>query len=260
MKRTIPCLLVCLALLCAGCTQEAPSAEPAQTTAVPTEAVTEPTSAPTTEPPLVWDDNIHSGIREDGTFDEGTVFIGDSLTFGLLCQYLMPERLIGDAWFMAKVGAPLNAFFLDSWLMEEEDSVFSAQFWEKSYMESVALVGEKATAIYVMLGTNYDYYNNSDRYIEMVDFLLETCPNATVYLQLIPCSTSEHVHTDEVNGAILTAHSHYAEQGIQRVMVIDTYAAIGENLLDDGIHLDGEGQRLWYEAILRFAEENRIPQ
>ena len=111
-----------------------------------------------------------------------------------------------------------------------------------------------------MLGTNYDAYNNSDRYIEMVDFLLETCPNATVYLQLIPPSTSPHVHVDDVNMAILTAHSHFCQEGVQRVMVIDTHAAIGENLLEDGIHLNQEGKRLWYEKIVAFAAENQIPE
>ena len=259
MKRFF-CIACCLVLL-TGCGAPAAPETTAPVT-VPTTAAptTLPTTTPSTEPPISWDENIHSGLRADGTFNEGTVFVGDSLTFGLICQYLMPQELLGDAWMMAKVGIPLNGFFLQSFLLEAEDSVFSPVFWKQSFRDSLKMVGETATAVYVMLGTNYDAYNNSSRYIELVDFMLETCPNATVYLQLIPPSTSEHVHVDEVNMAILTAHSHFYLEGIQRVMVIDTHAAIGENLLPDGVHLNDEGQRLWYEKIVAFAEENQIPE
>lgn len=263
MNKRVFCLLLMLWLLCAGCGAQAPSTEAAQTTAptVVTEAPTIPTTVPVeTTAPILWGEEIHSGLREDGTFSEGTVFIGDSLTAGLLCQYLMPQQLVGDAWYMAKVGAPLRAFLNQGFLMEKEDSTYSWAFYEQSYMRSVATVGESATAVYFMLGTNYDYNNNADSYIQAVDYLLETCPNATVYLQLIPYSGSELVRCQEVNDSLRAAYQHYRDQGIQRVMVIDTYTGIGENTQPDGVHLTVDGYRLWYETLVRFAEENQIPQ
>ena len=105
MKR-IFLLLLCAALLC-GCSAHASSQS--------TPPVTETTVPATTEAPPsigpVWDDTIHSGLREDGTFTEGTLFIGDSLTYGFVLSYLQQYELIGDAKYMAVVGAPLGRFF-----------------------------------------------------------------------------------------------------------------------------------------------------
>ena len=85
MAKHYLCLLLALLMVLslAGCKNEE---EPALRTEAPAEITeapaTEPpaTEAPTeapTEPPVV----IHSGMGADGSFNEGTLFIGDSLTF-----------------------------------------------------------------------------------------------------------------------------------------------------------------------------------
>ena len=53
---------------------------PVNSTASSMLAFSLPAPTPTTEPAPQWDSNIHSGLRSDGTFTEGTLFIGDSLT------------------------------------------------------------------------------------------------------------------------------------------------------------------------------------
>ena len=53
-------------------------------TTPPTEEPTDPPTEAPTEPPIV----LHSGLREDGTFGEGAMLIGDSLTYGLVSNYL----------------------------------------------------------------------------------------------------------------------------------------------------------------------------
>ena len=86
-----------------------PETEPA------TEPATEPETEPATEPtePEVV---LHSGIREDGTFDEGTLFMGDSLTYMLVGSYLTPRKLMGDAKHAAMCGTKVTAFFSDNLL------------------------------------------------------------------------------------------------------------------------------------------------
>ena len=267
MKRRVFCLLIAALLLCTACGGEAvptgtPTTQPHQTTLPPaTEISAPPTTAPVeTTSPILWEDTIHSGLSADGSFGPGTVFIGDSLTVGLVCQQLMPEKLIGNAKYMAKTGAPLRSFLSHSYLMEEENSVYSWEFLERSYMESIAMVGDSARAIYFMLGTNFDIDNNAESYINAVEYLLKVCPNATIYMQTIPYSSSDQVHWEEVNRSIQEAYQHFSRQNIQRVMVIDTHEGIGDSTAADGVHLTVEGYRLWYETIVRFAEENQIPQ
>ena len=47
---------------------------------------------------------------------------------------------------------------------------------------------------------------------------------------------------DLANQNIRTAYEHYQQSGNPKVMLIDTYTAIGENLNVDGIHLTEQGQ------------------
>jgi lysophospholipase L1-like esterase len=65
---------------------------------------------------------------------------------------------------------------------------------------------------------------------------------------------------EQVNLIIQEVYDYYQLQGNPRVMLIDTHASIGENQIHDGIHLNENGQALWYEALVRFARENQLPQ
>ena len=257
MKKTI-CVILCLLLLTA-CGRSTPEEAPAPE---PVPRITENTQIPETEPtePAF---SLHSGLREDGTFNEGTLFIGDSMTCILVQDYLTPMGLIGDAYYMGKYGAQITSFF-GGVTMDTNVTVGKCAYRPEhegmTYEEIAVDLGDRVTAIYMMFGTNYTYNAYADMYIELVDFLLETCPDATVYLQLIPHGNEEIVRYETVNGWIREAYGHYVDQGQIRVQLIDTFTAIGVNHDEGWIHLNSTGNENWYNAIVDFAAKNGIPE
>lgn len=273
MKRVFALLLAAL-LLC-GCTNTAtPETEPIPTeatvaeTQAPTEAPTEaaaevPTEPETTESETQPEDPewLHSGIREDGSFDEGTLFIGDSLTYGMVLQYLTIYERLGDARFMAIVGAPVGNFFSLQTLRPCDDysCAYTWEFHGMNFASAVETAGDSVTAVYYMMGTNYDPQITVESYVKIMNHILEKCPNATIYLQLVPVAQVDYIPYEEINEIIRGVHAYYQQQGQPRIMLIDTHTAIGDNL-SDGIHLTLQGQENWYNAIVAFAEENNIPQ
>lgn len=273
MKKAIALLLTIALLLC-GCARGTQTLEteptiqttvPTEETQAPTEEVTEPSEMepPTeevtepTEPPF----QNHSGIREDGSFGRGALFIGDSLTYGLVLQYLTIHDLLGDARYMAIVGMPVANFFIPQTLRHDANSTctYSSEFYGKNYADAVEAAGEEVTAVYYMMGTNYDADCDAETYIGIMDHILEKCPNATIYLQLVPVCHMDYIPYDQINEIIRQVYAYYQVQENPRVMLIDTFTAIGDNL-SDGIHLTLEGQENWYQALVDFAEENKIPE
>lgn len=258
------CLLLCLMLACTGCGGAEGETTAAPTTEVTTVPVTEPptTAAPTTlptEPPLV----LHSGLKEDGSFDAGTWFIGDSMTHILVTNYLKPNNLIGEANYTAKYGSQITAFFGD--VKMEYNSynkcAFNPEFENMEYDQVAQLLGEKATAIYIMWGTNFTWNAYADMYIELAEYLMETCPNATIHLQLIPwAGNNELVRYELVNEWIREAYAHFQEIGEERVMLIDTFEGIGKNTDEGYIHLNNTGNENWYNTIVAHAKEHDLPQ
>ena len=194
MKR-IFIFLTALCLLLSSCgqqesTTEATTVSTTEATTVPTtEATTVPTAeattVPTAEPPQRTVP-LHSGIQKDGTFDGGTLFIGDSLTNTFIYDNLMLYRRIGDAKFMAIVGAPVHTYFFGPVLTRELTCIYSGEFQDLTFSHSVELYGENVTAVYFMLGSNYSEYTTYETYSEIVEHLMEHCPKATIYLQTIP--------------------------------------------------------------------------
>lgn len=260
MKKLLAflCVLVCLHL--SGCAADAP--EPTTTAPVTIPVTTAPpeTEVPTTtptEPPLV----LHSGLREDGSFDGGTWFIGDSMTCILITDYLMPNDLIGEANYTGKYGTQITAF-ADTKMSytSYNPCVFNPEFEGMTYREVGDRIGQDVTAIYLMWGTNYTWNAYADMYIGLVDHLLEICPNATVHLQLIPWGAPSVIRFEKVNGWIQEAYDHYQQLGEERVMLIDTFTAIGRNTDSGNIHLNYEGNECWYQAIVAHAEEHNLAQ
>ena len=261
MKRLIALMLAVTALLCGCQGQPEPATEPAPPpTEAPTEAPTEPPTEAPTQPPT---DHLHSGIREDGTFAPGTLFIGDSLTAGFFSGYLEPAGLSEDAWVMATPGASPLAFFSGPELMPDDGyySYYSGRFTEKRMYEGVAYLGEAATAIYFMMGTNHTEQVTEQTFRDIVAYLLEKCPNATVYLQMIPYSTAPQVDDDLINGLIVAAYEYFAKELQEsRVRLVPTRESIGMNLKSDGVHLTVDGYECWHQCLVDYARENNIPQ
>ncbi len=227
--------------------------EPATEPIVETEPVTEPTTVPT-EAELIF----HSGLREDGTFGEGALFIGDSLTYMLIGSYLKPHNLLGDANTMAICGTKVTAFFDDSIYLGQGGNAaawYSEEFQGLGFAEAVAALGEDAEAIYLMWGTNHYEQGSAQDYIDIVEYLLEYCPNATIHMQLIPRGKVAYV---TVNGRIQEAYEYFCQQGQERVFLIDTFTAIGERVSADGIHLWEKGNACWYNAIVEHAQTHGL--
>ncbi len=266
MKRVLALTLVLLLVL-GGCGQRSVEPEPQTqpSAAVPTEtepAPTEPVAVPTEPEPTQPESLLHSGIREDGSFDRGTLFIGDSLTYGLLSQHLTENNLLGDARYMVTPGAAPTAYFYGPMLRRKSEtfSFYSPEF-ENMYMaDGVEAMGEDVTALYFMMGTNHTDNVTQQLYLDIVGHMLEACPNATIYLQLVPFSTNPVVDAEAANNRVRYTYDYYVEQGVERIQLVDTQSAIDYHLTVDGIHLTEKGNACWYEALVAYARENGIPQ
>ena len=272
LKRYLCFVLAAAMLLCmAGCRKrvDAPTEEPTLTfepTEAPTEAAAQPTTEPATEPatepttePTEAELVLHSGLREDGSFSAGTLFIGDSLTYNFTGSYLPENGLLGDAKYTTQCGSQLTVFFGTTKLEYNSQMMtrYSEEFQGMEFDEAAASFGEKAEAIYIMWGTNYTPNATKDDYIAIVDFLLENCPNATIHMQTIPYG--DVIAYKTVNERINGAFAHYQEKGEPRVFLIDTYTAIGNHTVD-GVHLNVTGNTNWYQAIVAHAEANNLSE
>ena len=131
---------------------------------------------------------------------------------------------------------------------------------ERSIRESLEAMGEDATAIYVMVGTNYYTDTDTPHFIEATQLMLDACPNATVHWQKVPLCYLGWVDEDAVNRSLEETVAHFREQGEERVMLIDIYTAAGSNHWDDGIHLNAQGLQSWYNALLDHAKENGLTE
>ena len=267
MKYIKLMLLLLTVLALAGCSvrpEGAPEATPAtEQTAPDTEQTvsdTEQTASDAEQSEV--QPVLHSGLREDGSFDEGTLFIGDSMTCILVEDYLEPNGLLGDANYTGKYGAHITAFFDDTVMSYTyyNHCAFRPEHEGMGYDDVASALGEKVTAIYMMWGSNFTWNAYADAYIEITDFLLENCPNATVHLQLIPWGWEELIYYETVNEWVREAYAHYREKGEERVLLIDTFTAIGRNTDEHCIHLDYQGNENWYKAILAHAEANGLAQ
>lgn len=244
-------LLIAVCLLLGGCV---PKQEQPTVPTVPTEETQPQTTAETTVSPMA---GLHSGLKPDGSFDEGTLFIGDSLTYGMVTKYLPDNGLLGEAKYMAVPGATITCYMQGA-VLGVKPAVYSPEFEGLAMYQAVEQTGAQFRAVYLMLGTNANEYATDQIYIDMVAHLLENCPNATIYLQLVPYNQSDRVNSEAANARVQTAYDHFA--GERRVLLIDTQTAIGYNLAPDGIHLVTKGQECWYQAIVDYANDSGIAQ
>ena len=263
MAKRLVCFLLALltAFSFAGCKEAEETVYQAETTETTTEATAETTEVPATEEPAVETEApteppavLHSGMREDGSFNEGTLFIGDSLTFQMLYGYMKPRGYLGDAKYIAICGSRTTAFF-DGTVVRcrAENTLASEEFNGLAFSEAVASLGEEASAIYLMWGTNFNKDGSAQDYIDILDYILENCPNATIHLQTVP-----HAHTaphEIINERIREACDHYREIGEDRVLLLDTYTGIGIQVSADGVHINDDGKAQWYNTLVAHGEE-----
>lgn len=273
MKQFSLFLVIALLLTLCGCgsagetdSVETVASTPQETAAteappepVPSEEVENPTLPEAeTEPEQSAPPVLHSGLQGDGTFGSGVLFIGDSQTCIFAEQHLKALGLIGGAKIAAQCGASVNTFWDDTVRPSLDKSVFSSfspEFEGMTFREAVTSVGPDAIAIYLMLGSNFVADCGSEGYIAIVDWLLETCPNATVHLQTIPYGQTAYV---TVNTWLQETLDHYHVQGETRVFLIDTYTFIGKSIGSDGVHVTANSCVHWYDAIVSHAEENDL--
>lgn len=248
MKAVLLILVLCLCLC--GCTPE--TQPPAPT--VPIETTQPETTEQTTVSPMA---GLHSGLKPDGSFNETTLFIGDSLTYGMVTDYLPDNGLLGKAKYIAIPGAAITCYRQGA-ALGVKAAAYSPEFEGLFVYQAVEQYGAALTAVYLMLGTNANEYATDEVYFDMVAHLIEYCPNATIYLQLVPYNRSDRVNSEAANARVQRAYEHFANE--RRVQLIDTQTAIGYNLTPDGIHLVTKGQSLWYQAIVDYAVEQGIGQ
>ncbi|MEG1789219.1 MAG: hypothetical protein RR230_01040 [Oscillospiraceae bacterium] len=220
---------------------------------------TETRGSPSPAPAPLNSAAVKGGVREDGSFSEGVLFIGDSLTYGLVQNYLIPAELIGDASYIAVSGMPLTLFFSDDMRLgtaysNESGCVYSEPFYKLNYADSAALAGSGVSDIYFMLGSNLSEQSTEELYVEVMDYLLEVCPNAVIHLQTVPLSTSTTVNYRMANENIRAAAQHYVDCGEPRVELLDSNLIWDESCLTaGGIHLISKGFELWYQLIVDTA-------
>lgn len=261
VKKKLCCLLIALVLaVCTGCDygralpdfDAVPDSLPGELPGENAEASCAPSSGV----------SLHCGIRADGSFDEHTLFVGDSLTFSLVAHYLKPQALAGDCRYAAKAGAAITAFFDPYIRMEYDEShncLYSDEFYSLNMAQAAGAMGEDLHAFYFMMGTNFTEDASAQTYIEICDYILESCPNATVFLQTVPYSPI--VYYETVNQRIRDAYTYYQKQGEPRVLLIDICQALGRDyLIGDQVHLSEEGREVWYQALLNYSIDHHIPQ
>ena len=248
MKKLIAIVLL-LGLL-TGCAAQtpAPVAEVETTQPVTTQPVVETIQEEEKSP-------LHSGLNSDGSFDEFTLFIGDSLTYGMVTGYLPDNGYLGGAKYMAIPGGAITCYMKGPRL-GEKPSAYTQEFEGLTMRQAVEQYGKPIRAVYLMLGTNATEYDSDAMYAEMVDHLLTYCPDATIYLELVPRDRSVKVSSEKANQRINRVFQQFQDE--PRVQLIDTNTAIGDHLAADGIHLQEKGQACWYKAIVDYAAEKGI--
>ena len=257
LRRLCALLLSALMLLAfAGCgaptPRPLPTVSPIETLppappSSPTPTEEEPQADPS-EPPLPG-----IGVAPDGTFSDAALFIGDSLTAGLIQRLRMTERL-GAARYMAICAYSMQSFFGEPYLDDLAQAQYGMEcyptFYGMTYAQAVRAAGEGVGAIYYMLGTNGSQAVTQENYTGILTYLRECCPAAVIYAQTIPYSMTKLSDYEHVNAVVRESVEALRAAGDGNVYVLDTFTAIGtEHLSGDGLHLTAEGLDLWYALI-----------
>ncbi len=201
----------------------------------------------------------HSGVNPDGTLGSGAMLIGDSLTAGLVIS-MRSHGTLGKARYIGIPTYSLSRFRSSPYHIDEDtaaiglSAVCSPEFSGLSFAEAVRQAGQSVEAIYFMLGTNQSAEVTVERYSEVLRYLCDCCPEATIYAETIPYSRSGLSDYERVNTAIYEAVTELRHEGSERIFVLDICSAVGkDHNLADGLHIDDEGLVAWRDAIVERA-------
>ena len=261
-------LLLVLALLtgCGAPEEGDGQPAPAVETPAPTAAPIPETQAPSASEEPPEDEKPgpvpqHSGVKPDGTLSSGTLLMGDSLTAGLVTSMFVHGTL-GEARYIGIPSYSLESFYTvpsypdsDAAAAAGQLPICSPEFFGLSFSQAAWAAGSSVDALYFMLGTNMSESVTVKTYMATLRYLLDCCPNATIFAQTIPYSRNGRSDYEGVNAIINESVEALREEGIERVFVLDTFTAIGKtHNRTDGLHLEDEGLVAWRDAIVENAK------
>ena len=205
----------------------------------------------------------HTGVEPDGTLGRGALLVGDSLTAGLAVS-MLSHGTLGEARYIGIPSFSLQSFDSAPYRIDDDAvaahlaAVCSPEFDGLSLAGAVRQAGRSVEALYFMLGTNQSGQVTAEEYTKTLRFLLDCCPNATVYAQTIPYSRGGLSEYKHVNAIIWESVAKLRHEGVQRVFVLDTFTAIGQDhTAADGVHLLDAGLVAWRDAIVDNAQKNQ---
>lgn len=190
-----------------------------------------------------------------GVFDSGTLFIGDSNTYHFVTRYLQPMGYMGQASAMACVNFGVPHFFSDKYTLTAADwnfygCVCDPDFAGMSYYRAIEAAAGRYSNIYVLLGSNVSLQLTAENYRQVIEFISDANPNATVYLQTVPDCHTGAVGTWYVNGCIEDALEAMLADGRDNLVLLDTNAVwVPGCVAFDGVHLTAAGYEAWYKLI-----------
>ena len=190
-----------------------------------------------------------------GTFSDSTLFIGDSLTYQLIENYLLPNKFIGGASYMAAPCTTAKYFLSSYWVLTpSEDNRYgvacNTEFQDLSFGDALAVNKGKYDTVFFLLGSNNSSYVTRNQYLDAIDLILRYNPDATIYLQTVPNSPTGAVETERVNGLVREAVSAMNADGSDNIKLLDTNSVWNSACIaDDGVHLTALGLDAWYRYI-----------
>jgi len=204
---------------------------------------------------------ITGTYKSQGEFSENTLFIGDSLTYELVENYLKPYGMIGEASYMAVPCTTVKYFLAKYWVMTpSEDNCFGVscneEFNDLSFPEALAANKDQYKTVFFLLGSNGSSLVTKTQYINAIKLILDNNPGATIYIQTVPNCSNDTVDSDRVNSLIKEAVDYYHSDDCKydgdKVVLLDTNRIWGaKEINEDGVHLTVEGLDAWYKYICK---------
>lgn len=191
----------------------------------------------------------------EGTFSASTLFIGDSLTYQFIENYLLPNKFIGEASYMAAPCTTVRYFLSSYWVLTpSEDNRYgvacSKAFDDLCFGDALAANKDKYDTVFFLLGSNSSSYVTLNQYLDAIELILQYNPNAVIYMQTVPDSPTAAVDSDRVNGLVRQAVNSINADGNHNVKLLDTNSAwTSACIADDGVHLTELGLDAWYRYI-----------